>query len=325
MKGLEYALDGRDNATLKLLLDHGAGTNELSDGLYWPKASRRPELCTELFKHGVKTHEAILKPETFILGFKKAIRREDAYMNAYLWQRWLTGLPFPLTFQSFCLLAEALAWARSMDVMSVLIQHGADPSSALGAPSYDYGPHMFQSIRMENLMRFRCSIDANLRSIMDGLTPLERFCYQIYTPTKEYRADDYNRALSLLIDEGEAEINSHGPIYGTPLHICFTSRFGPFGICPGWPDWCVNMFMARKLLERGARVDIRGGRDNMTVVELALQVRNINYMDLVNGVLAAADLPTRAKEDFPDDRAEPEPSFLARHMDAYRPHRIPST
>ncbi|KAK8065162.1 hypothetical protein PG997_011909 [Apiospora hydei] len=286
MKGLEYALDGRNNATLKLLLDHGAGTNELSDGLYWPKASRRPELCTELFKHGVKTHEVILKPETFILGFKKAIRREDAYMNAYLWQ-------------------------RSVE--------------RAGAPSYDYGPHMFQSIQMENLMRFRCSIDANLRSITDGLTPLERFCYQIYTPTKEYRADDYNRALSLLIDEGGAEINSHGPIYGTPLHICFTPRFGPFGICPGWPDWCVNMFMARKLLERGARVDIRGGRDNMTVVELALQVRNINYMDLVNGVLAAADLPTRAKEDFPDNREEPEPSFLARHMDAYRPHRSPST
>ena len=75
--------------------------------LWWHTLERGPKYSPILFEYGVRTHEAILKPETFTHGFKVAIHKEWV-VDAYTWQRLLTGLPLPLTFQSFFLLTEAL-------------------------------------------------------------------------------------------------------------------------------------------------------------------------------------------------------------------------
>ncbi|KAK7963639.1 hypothetical protein PG988_010613 [Apiospora saccharicola] len=294
---LEYALSSWDYPTLELLLRHGAGTNEHSDGRFWWLAlDSEPDYSDILFEYGVKTHEVILKPETFVHGFKETIRRSRA-MDALMWQRLLTGLPLPLTIQSFCLLTEALGWAPSKEVI-------------------------FRKLQVEYLMDLGSSveIDVNFRSMTDGLTPLERICYHYY----ESKDAGYVKALDRLL-EGGAEINSNGPVYGTPLHICFTPTFGPFSFSQGWADWCINATPALLLLYRGARVDIRGERDDMTVAELPQRVRDLRYIELVSCVLAVAALPPRSREDFPEDRALPPKKIIRPHLDLFCPRTLCST
>ncbi|KAK8058159.1 hypothetical protein PG994_008607 [Apiospora phragmitis] len=64
LNGLEYAFasNRKDYATAELLLRHGAGNNELSDGQYWTECfNRRPDWTSInlLLDYGARTHEVI--------------------------------------------------------------------------------------------------------------------------------------------------------------------------------------------------------------------------------------------------------------------------
>ena len=132
-------------------------------------------------------------------------------------------------------------------------------------------------------------------------------------------------ALDRLL-KGGAQINSNGPVHGTPLQICFTSTFRSFGCCQGWPEWCINTVQAFLLVRSAARVEIRG-REGITVAELAQRVRDVRYIEFINCVLVAAALPprSRSKEDFPEDRPLPPANYGGPHSDFFYSHTLGST
>ncbi|KAK8113296.1 hypothetical protein PG984_013822 [Apiospora sp. TS-2023a] len=277
LKGLEYAVhwSRRDYDTTELLLRHGAGSNELSDGHYWAHSyvqsyvsgyNETQRYWNLLLDYGAKTHEVILGSGPLSGCFRLPIAK--GAITASQWRRWLENNPTPISFQSFCSLTRALAdyWhEEDAETMSILIQNGAHPSSALGMLDY---------ISDESRRKRRDRI------LIEWFGAEVNFC-----------------SLG-------ADVNAISPVYGTPLHMAFDPRFGPYdktnaSMGTPWPKEApdINKGVALLLLRNGARVDIRGGRDEATVAELAQRVQDVEFKDLVNMVLVRAGLPERS--DFP--------------------------